>query len=278
MSSPKPPRFTPQTTEGKNLLNEVDKHAANHQNPHQVKVAQLADLVLTGAASGDVVTLQADGTYKLVTPPGSSGGAPVGSATPLSATGAGTVGVATSAAREDHRHPSIDFTPADHGATGWSVDPARATTTLTTVAGTLYLALVPVIVTGPISTVQVTLSTQGAGLTGAWVAVYSTTGTLLGVSADQSSGWSGSAGDKAVTLTSPTASIPAGTRVLVGFLTTGGTPPVVRAVAAAASLNTRLSGTSPRRLSTLAGLTAVPSPVDLSATASATTMPVLIVA
>lgn len=203
-----------------------------------------------------------------------SGGAPVGSATPKPAATVGTVGVATAAAREDHVHPVLAVSPEDYGYLGWTADPLTGTTTFTLTAGTLYFARVKMTKSSAITNVVLPLSAAGTGLTGGWVAVHAIDGTLLGQSGDQSGSW-GSAGTKTVALTTPTAAVPAGTTVLVAMLATGTTGPAIRSAVAAAALNVGIPATSGYRNGTLTGQTAVPSPLPLASTATATSLPLI---
>lgn len=255
---------------------DLDLHAADQTNPHRTKLAQLADFA-PGNTAGMVPTRQADGTYADATPPGSSGGAPVGSATPQAPSGVGAPGTASNSSREDHIHPTTTITAEEHGFAGWTVDPVAATTTLTLAAGTLLFARVKLIRSGPVSSVTVPISTAGSGLTGGWVGVYALDGTLLGSSADQSASW-GSAGTKTVSLAAPTASIAAGTTILVALLATGTTGPAIRCAVAAPTLNLGLTSAMVYRAGTLTGQAGLPSPLVSTSTTSGTSLALLAVA
>lgn len=265
------------TTHGEALiLRALDEHANDSANPHDVGLAQLADLTnAVAGTAGQVPTKQSDGTYLLETPPGAAGGAAVGTAIPKPHDGAGSAGVASTSSREDHVHPTAAYTAADYGAVAWSMDPANVSSTLTTVAGTVHFAKVKQAVTGPVSTVQVPISTGGAGVTNSWVGVYAADGTLLGSSADQGTSWTAT-GTKTVALSTPTASIPVGTTLFLAILSIGGAP-VIRSAVAASTVNSNLTAAGGYRFGKLAAQSALPSPLVLSTTSSDTS-PLLLLA
>jgi hypothetical protein len=151
---------------------------------------------------------------------------------------------------------SPSFIASDHGFVAWTFDPMLGASTLTLTAGTLYVARMKVAEASPITNVLVPLTTGGTGTTSSYVAVYNSSGTEIGVSADQGTSWA-SAGTKAVALTTPTASQAVGADLLVAILAVGGSP-VIRAAANAATVN---QGTSAplARFATLASQTTPPA-------------------
>lgn len=168
--------------------------------------------------------------------------------------------------------------PADHGYLGWTIDPLLASTTFVAASGTLYLARVRVQTTGPITAVHLPITTAAAGLTVSKVAVFSTAGTRLGVSADQGTAWHTGNAVKTVSLTSPTAIQDAGTVLLAGMVVVGTTGPTIRASVTAAGLNLNLTASSPGRAATLASQTDMPTSVTPSGTTLATQVPLLALA
>jgi hypothetical protein len=158
---------------------------------------------------------------------------------------------------------------ADAGYVAWTMDPLYATAAIATATGNLVFGRAKVGVTGALSTVTIVVTTGGSSLTSAWLAVWALDGTLLGVTADQTTAWQ-STGTKAVNLATATASQAAGTVVLVGMLSTGTTGPTVRGAATAASVNTGLSAAVGLRSGVLTGQTGIPSPLPLGSTASLT--------
>jgi hypothetical protein len=273
--SPKPPRPVPGTQGEASLLKEIDKHAGDKTNPHGVKLSQLADLTnATSGATGTVPMKQADGTYLLTAPPGASGGAPVGTATPLGQSGTGAAGSSTNAAREDHVHPTGIIMPEDYGFTAWTMDPMLGTATGAYTAGTIIFARVKMPKTSAISTVVLPLTTAGTGITNGWVGVYSLAGNQLAVSADQGTAW-GTAGTKTIALSAATASQPAGTTVLVAVLALGTTGPSGRFAAAAATQNQNITAAQGYRAGSWAGQTTLPATLTLGSTTAGNSLPLI---
>lgn len=158
------------------------------------------------------------------------------------------------------------FTPADHGLTTWTQDPATCGAgdeALT--AGVLYLMKVKVVDRSTLVTnVHVTISTAGSGLTSGQnlAGLYNSSGTLLSGSADLTTPF-GSAGFKTIPLTAPQ-TLAVGT-YYVGVLTNGTTPPrLLRGTSFSASgLNANLSTATARFLTSGTTQTALPSSVTL---------------
>lgn len=91
---------------------------------------------------------------------------------------------------------------AMHGFKVQSIDPVLAAGSGALTAGIAQLmkVLVPVNIT--VSNLYSVLNTAGAGMTNAFAGIYSSTGTRLGVTADQSTAWS-TTGEKTMALTAP---------------------------------------------------------------------------
>lgn len=175
-----------------------------------------------GAAIAGQVPTWNGSAWVPATPPGSAGGAPLGTATPLADAGTGTVGASTGSAPVDHQHPLITAAAADRGfkAMPYGIPISSFTATAAFTSGTLYLVRARMETTGTLSAVRVRFTTGGASLTNCYVGVYSMAGTLLASSTDQSASWA-SAGGKSPALAGPTVPIPAGTDVWLALLYNG---------------------------------------------------------
>jgi hypothetical protein len=154
--------------------------------------------------------------------------------------------------------------PVDHGLVGWTFDPTTAFGTSQPANGVVSLARVNL---GPrmayqISTVWVSLSSGGQGLSNCFLGVYSISGdsaTLAGASSDLSNQF-GAAGEVSASLGSP-ASINGGRAawVLIGLLVGGSsTKPVFRGALAQTLVNANLAGTAKRYATVGSGLTKLP--------------------
>ena len=160
------------------------------------------------------------------------------------ATGIPGTDLSASAAR-----PLSQYTAADSGFLGWTSDPVYLLSAAVLTAGTLYFARVKLATTGPITSVYVPITTQGSALTSSWAAVYAADGTQLGVSADQGTAWT-VIGSKTVPLATATASLAAGTTVLVAVLSIVTTGPALRTGSSAASVNSGLTAAQGFRFGT----------------------------
>ncbi|MGW3153717.1 hypothetical protein [Streptomyces sp. NPDC001089] len=95
------------------------------------------------------------------------------------------------------------YTASDHGLLSWSLDPAACSSGGTSlVVGYIYLTQVILRTAATISKVCVTVGTAGATLTSGQclAALYTSAGTRVGLTADQSTAWT-SVGYKAISLT-----------------------------------------------------------------------------
>ena len=118
------------------------------------------------------------------------------------------------------------FTPSDCGYVAWTYDPVLATSAgaaLTT--GTVYLVRVNIKTTAVVTNIVCDVTVLGATLTASqnWLALYSSTGTLIGQSTDQSGVWT-STGIKTAALTGGPFTLAPGF-YWVMFLSNGTTPP-----------------------------------------------------
>lgn len=159
-----------------------------------------------------------------------------------------------------------DFLPEDHNLITWTQDPATVADAFPLNTGVVYLCKVKV--TKPstlITNVLYGITTNGTSLTAGqnFVGLYDSTGTRLGVSADQTTNY-GSQGLKTAALTSPQ-TVAVG-YYYVAFLAVGtGTQPSVAASGGVSSaMNAGLVAATGRFLTSGTGQTALPSSITLS--------------
>jgi hypothetical protein len=159
------------------------------------------------------------------------------------------------------------FTPADHGLIAWTHDPAtlRSASNATT-SGTVYLAKVKIVNRATtVTNVLVGIEAAGVTLTAgqSFVGLYDSTGTRLGLSADQSGNWT-SAGLKTIALTAPVTSLAVGD-YYVAMLSVGATPPQFSMGAGGSIVvSPGLSTGASRFLQGPTGQTSLPSSITLS--------------
>lgn len=152
--------------------------------------------------------------------------------------------------------PLVGAQPADHSLSAWSFDPANAATSATVSVGVLQLIRLwiprPVTITGVVLNAVV----AGSGLTNCYVALYSSSKTLLSQSADRSSAWSTTAGDKKGDLASPQVLATSG-YVYAAFWVGGGTSPswACSSISGGGPNNLNLTGTALRFATANTGLT-----------------------
>lgn len=199
------------------------------------------------ANARDSVTFTYDGTNWLEVSQATAstgGGLTLGNAVPPAASHTGTAGVATTAARSDHQHPTTELGPTDHSFIAWNYPPYAATgTSLLTTAGTLYLCRVPVPTAGTITNITIYLSAAGSGLVSGqnFAALYSSAGALLSATADQTTAWA-SGGNKTMALSAAQA-VSAG-YVYVGFYANGTTLPTLFRSVSGGIINAGLAAAS----------------------------------
>jgi len=160
------------------------------------------------------------------------------------------------------------FTPSDHGFLTWSLDPALASSSSVFTAGVLQLVKVKLPVAATISNIGIVVSTAGNTLTNSYLALYDSTGTRQGVTADQSSSWT-TAGVYTPALVTPY-SAAAGVYyvgILVGSATT---VPALSRTSTSNAINAGLTAPGLRFGTSGTGLTATPSTVTLSGVSGTT--------
>lgn len=158
------------------------------------------------------------------------------------------------------------FTPADHGLAAWTHDPAslRSTSNATT-SGTVYLCKVKIVNRSTVvSNVIVGVEALGSGLTSGqcFVGLYSSSGTRLAISADQSANWT-STGLKTIALTA--AQTLAVGSYYVAILAVGTTPPqFAMGAGGATTVSAGLTAATARFLTGPTAQTSLPSSITLS--------------
>jgi hypothetical protein len=99
---------------------------------------------------------------------------------------------------------SAPWLPGDNGLLAANADPWLPASSSVLVAGTVYLAKLPIRTGITITNVWWVLATVGAGAsTGSFTGVYSSAGTLLSGSADIAASFTGATGPFSVALTTP---------------------------------------------------------------------------
>jgi hypothetical protein len=120
---------------------------------------------------------------------------------------------------------SANFQPSDHGLLSWTMDPAACSATGTTLSlGVIYFLEVVLRSAATISNLCAVIGTAGSGLTAGQclAGLYTSTGTRVGITADQATVWN-STGDKSMALTSSYSA--AAGKYYVAFLVNGTTSP-----------------------------------------------------
>lgn len=116
-----------------------------------------------------------------------------------------------------------DGNPQMSGVNSWNFDPENASSTGLLVSGTVYLHKIILNTAVTATNIVIGVTTQGSVLTAGdnVCGIYSSAGTRLAVTVDQTAAW-GSSGGKACALTAPL-SLAAGT-YYIGILSVGTTP------------------------------------------------------
>lgn len=156
---------------------------------------------------------------------------------------------------------SSDPQPSDHNVTAWAFAPQAAVGTQNPTAGVLHLTKVLLRAAGTITNVITGVSAAGVGLTANqnFGALYDSTGTRVGVTADQSVAWA-SSGTKIMALTAPY--VAAAGFYWVAILSNAGTstPTIPRTLNNSSMINNLGSTTATSWSATTgAGLTATPA-------------------
>jgi hypothetical protein len=158
------------------------------------------------------------------------------------------------------------FSPQDHNLLTWTMDPAIPTGGTILTAGVLYLARIKLPEDSTVTNLIACVTTGGSSLTSSqnFGALYTSTGTLVAITADQSVAWTG-AGAKTMALASGPYALTAGT-YYAALLANGTTPPTfLRGHGTSTStLNIGLTATTgARSLTSGTGQTTPPASVTL---------------
>jgi hypothetical protein len=160
------------------------------------------------------------------------------------------------------RYGNYGGAPEDHGFLSWTFDPAlAASSSLLVTAGTAQGGRIYVVRPVTVTNLVCQVVTGGSGLTSGQnkAAIYNSSGTLLGTSADQSTPWA-SSGTKTMALVTPVAVVPGYYDVALWF--NGTTAPTVSRQSTNLGVNANLATTSLRFFTAgTAATTAAPSPI-----------------
>lgn len=136
-----------------------------------------------------------------------------------------SVEIASNLASQYVRDGSV-WEPADAGFRAWTFDTLSIVSTLTLTSGRIEMARVriPPQAAGTITGVVTNVGVAGATLTAGQnlMALYTTSGTRLGITASQEANWT-STGVKQIAFTAPATNVPAGD-YFIAFLSNGTTP------------------------------------------------------
>lgn len=147
----------------------------------------------------------------------------------------------------------LDWSAKDHALHSWSFRPEAISTGTAATAGTVQLIRVKVHSGVTLSTITLSFTTGGSGLTNCYAGIYSSAGALLGVSAERSANWA-SSGLKTATFTPVVVS---DDYVWVALLNNGTTGPAYSRGANNGAVNAGL--TTPRFASADTGVTTLPA-------------------
>lgn len=157
------------------------------------------------------------------------------------------------------------FSPLDHNMLTWTMDPALTQGGTILTAGVLHMARIKLPEDSTVTNLITSVTTGGASLTASqnFGALYTSTGTLVAITADQSASWTG-AGAKTMALAGGPYSLSAGT-YYAALLANGGTPPTfLRGHGVSTStLNIGLTAANGRALTSGTGQTTPPASVTL---------------
>jgi len=165
--------------------------------------------------------------------------------------------------------PAIGETvPADHNAIAWTGDPGHSMGTTVPTTGVLHMVRLMIREEVTLTSVAYLVTTAGSGLTAGqnFIGLYDSTGALLRSTADQTVNFGGAAFRQA-NWSTPVL-VPVGA-YWVAFLVNGTTAPTLGRylswTPAPEILNVGLTVTTARSATSGAGLTALPTPVTMSA-------------
>jgi hypothetical protein len=157
------------------------------------------------------------------------------------------------------------FSPLDHNLLTWTMDPALTQGGTILTAGVLYLARIKLPEDRTVTNLITSVTTGGSTLTAGqnFGALYTSTGTQVAITADQSASWTG-AGAKTMALAGGPYALTAGT-YYAALLANGTTPPTfLRGHGVSTStLNIGLTAAAGRSLTSGAGQTTPPASVTL---------------
>lgn len=157
------------------------------------------------------------------------------------------------------------FSPLDHNLLAWTMDPALTQGGTILTAGVLYLARIKLPEDSTVTNLITSVTTGGSTLTAGqnFGALYTSAGTLVAITADQSASWTG-AGAKTMALAAGPYALTAGT-YYAALLANGTTPPTfLRGHGTSTStLNIGLTAATGRSLTSGTGQTTPPASVTL---------------
>lgn len=156
--------------------------------------------------------------------------------------------------------------PSDQNLKAWSYDPGLQTSSTTLTSGLVYLIRMPLAQPQWITNILIEVMAAGTGLTSGqnFVGLYSSGGTLIATSADQTSAW-GSTGLKSAALTGAPY-YEQGGFVYAAVLSTGTTPITVgrATVQGSATVNAGLTAAASRYATGPSGQTSLPGAITMS--------------
>ena len=95
-----------------------------------------------------------------------------------------------------------------NGLLGWSYDPAAAAGTQILTAARIYVSKIPLPNTITVTDILYAITTAGTTITHSYAGLYSSAGTVLGQSADQSTAWAATTGNYTTALVTPVVCTP----------------------------------------------------------------------
>lgn len=155
--------------------------------------------------------------------------------------------------------------PSVHGFTGWVFDPALIAGSATLTAGVVYLSKIRV-PAGTVTNLVFQTTANGTTLSNCYAALFNTSGTRLGVSADQTTPWT-AAGTQTAALTTPYSA--AAGYYYVAILCNGTTPPTFVRAGNTAGVNVGLTAGSHRFCTSGTSQTAMPAAITMGSAAAA---------
>lgn len=165
-----------------------------------------------------------------------------------------------------------EFTPYDHGLLAWSGSPENVESTGQPSSGSIRMIKIILRRPATITNIMIGISTAGASLTASqcFVGLYTSAGTRVGLSADQSTNWTTN-GTKSIALTTPYSA--AAGSYYVAILANGTTIPNFYAnnSPSIAVNNINLAAGAGRYLNGPSSQTSLPSSITMGSTSTAAT-------